>query len=231
MAEIGGSPNTGPKMGTDPKGAAKRGYLPPDEVSMFCEQVALILKSGIPMYDGIEALCQNYHDTRYAGTFLIIDAAVKETGSLAEALERAGIFPPYMVHMVRIGEKSGKLDDVMAALGVYYLRESKVRLAVRGAIVYPAVLAVMMAVVIGVLVAQVLPIFDRVFRNLGTEMSASMTTVMNVGLVVGRAVLVLVALALAALLAGVVLSKTGRQKQINAFVRRAFPPIRRGMEK
>jgi len=216
---------------TQATGTGKRGTLPPDEVSMFCEQVALILKSGIPMYDGIEALCQNYHDTRYADVFQKIDAAVKDSGSLAEAVARAEIFPMYMVQMVRIGEASGKLDDVMEALGQYYARESKIRSSVRSAIIYPVVLVLMMAVVIGVLVSQVLPIFDRVFRNLGTEMNASMTAVMDFGMIAGQVVLVIVALAMAALIVGLILSKMGKQKQINAFVQRAFPPLRRVMEK
>ena len=44
-------------------------YLPPDETALFCEQVALLLKSGIALYDGIDALCQNYQATRYGDRF------------------------------------------------------------------------------------------------------------------------------------------------------------------
>ena len=43
-------------------------YLPPDETALFSEQVALLLKSGIPLHDGVEALCQNYRATRLAGS-------------------------------------------------------------------------------------------------------------------------------------------------------------------
>ena len=210
---------------------ARQRYLGPDEVSMFCEQVALILKSGIPMHDGVEALCENYHDTRYADTFKKIENGVKETGSLADAVERTEIFPPYMVQMVRIGERAGKLDDVMEGLGLYYGRESKVHSAVRGAVAYPIMLMAMMAVVMMALVSQVLPIFTRVFRSLGTEMDASMTGVMNLGMAVGYGVLVVVALTLVMVLAGVILSRLGRQKQMNALIRRAFPPVCRVMEK
>lgn len=206
-------------------------YLAPEETSMFCEQVALILKSGIPLYDGIETLCENYHETRYAGTFVQIHEAVKETGNLYNAVERAGVFPPYMVQMVKIGEAAGKLDDVMEALSIYYAREAKIRASIKSAIIYPVLLVLMMAVVIFVLVAQVLPIFDRVFRNLGTEMSASMTNVMNFGLVTGRVVLVIIAVAIVLLLVGFILYRTGYQQWLMSLVRKIFPPIRRVMEK
>ena len=206
-------------------------YLAPEETSMFCEQVALILKSGIPMYDGIETLCENYSDTRYCDTFATINQAVKETGNLHEAVERAGLFPPYMVQMVKIGEAAGKLDDVMGALAEYYAREAKIRSSIKSAIIYPVVLVLMMAVVIGVLVSQVLPIFDRVFRNLGSEMDASMTAIMNFGMVAGRVVLIIIAVLLVLLLVGFILYRTGHQEKMMRLVRRFFPPVRRVMEK
>ncbi len=210
---------------------AKNKTLAPEETAMFCEQVALILKSGIPMFDGIETLCQNYKDSRYGAVFEQINARVKTTGNLYEALSGAGIFPMYMVEMVKIGETAGKLDDVMEGLGQYYARESKVRSSVKSAIIYPVVMVAMMAVVIGVLVSRVLPIFDRVFRNLGTEMNASMTAVMNFGMVTGRVVLILVAVLMVLVIAGFILYKTGHGQTVNRVVSRLFGPIRRVMEK
>lgn len=209
----------------------KKSYLAPAETSMFCEQVALILKSGIPLYDGIQTLCDSYADSRYAATFHAIHVKVQETGNLYEAVKEAGVFPPYMVEMVRIGEAAGKLDDVMSALAAYYAREAKIRSAIRNAIIYPVVLVLLMAVVIGVLVSQVLPIFERVFRNLGTEMTASMTAVMNFGLITGRVVLVLLAVMLIALLVGFILYRTGHGQAVMRLARRVFPPARRVMEK
>ena len=202
-----------------------------EEVAMFCEEVALILRSGIPIFDGIEALCENYRQTRYAPIFAKMDESIKNNGNLTSALENAGIFPAYMVNMVRIGETTGKLDDVMQALGEYYTRESKIKSAVRSAVVYPVVLVTMMAVVIGVLVSQVLPIFDRVFRNLGTEMSGSMTTVMDFGMVVGYVVLGIVVLLIVLLGVGFLLFRMGKKDQVMALVNRFFPPIRRVIEK
>lgn len=107
----------------------------------------------------------------------------------------------------------------------------KIRASIKSAIVYPVLLVLMMAVVIFVLVSQVLPIFDRVFRNLGSEMSASMTAVMNFGMVTGRVVLVLIVVLLALLLVGFIIYRTGHQQWLMSLVRKIFPPIRRVMEK
>ncbi len=210
--------------------AANKRFLSPEETAMFCEQVALLLKSGIPLRDGVEALCDNYRDTRYRGVFSALDRSVKETGSLHRAVADAGVFPPYLSHMVKIGEAAGKLDDVMAALSAHYAREAKIRASVRGAITYPIVLVLMMAVVVGVLVTRVLPIFERVFRNLGTQMSAPMTAVMRFGVITGRAVLWVIAAVLLLLLLGFLLSRAGKRRDMARLLGRLFPPVRRVME-
>ncbi len=208
--------------------AKNRGkYMPPEEISMFCEQVALILSSGVALYDGIEALCDNYKGTPHHASFEKINEGVRRTGSLHEALKDTSVFPPYVIEMARIGEQTGKLDHVMGALSLYYLREGKIRRSIQNAIIYPLSLLAMMAVVILVLVVKVLPIFDQVYKSLGAEMTGSAVAIMNFGKSVGNGVLILAGLLIVLVLVAVVLLKTGaRQKVINA-VGRVIPPIRR----
>jgi len=203
----------------------QRKYLPPDEIAMFCEQVALVLKSGIPLHDGVEALCENYKDARYGDKFEILDQVVRETGSLGEAVDAVGIFPPYMVNTVKIGERAGTTDSVMEALGAYYAREGQIKRAVKNAITYPLVLIAMMAIVIVVLVIEVLPIFTQVFRNLGTEMSESSVAIMNFGLAAGQTVLVLVAAIIVIAAVLFILYKTRLRDQVMTFIRKIFSPI------
>ncbi|MEG0995588.1 MAG: iron-containing alcohol dehydrogenase, partial [Clostridia bacterium] len=58
----------------------RKGFLKSEELSVLCEQVALILRAGLPLHDGVEALSENYHGTRYAPCFAAMDKAVAETG-------------------------------------------------------------------------------------------------------------------------------------------------------
>jgi len=108
----------------------KRKTLPPDETALFCEQVAMVLKAGIPLSDGMETLARSYADSRYGARFLAIQKTLEQRGSLSDSLEDAGIFPKYLCAMVRIGERAGKLDDVMAALANYYPWEADIRVSV-----------------------------------------------------------------------------------------------------
>ena len=71
--------------------------------------------------------------------------------------------------MTGIGERAGKLDDVMEALGLYYEREHNIKKSIKNAVLYPSVLLMMLAIVIAVLVIGVLPIFSNVFESLGIQ--------------------------------------------------------------
>lgn len=70
-----------------------------------------------------------------------------------------------------IGEQSGRLDDVMASLSEHYHREEEMARNIKSAVTYPLVMLGMMMVVIFVLIVKVLPVFNEVFRQLGTGLT------------------------------------------------------------
>ncbi len=216
---------------SDKQTSTKAKLLDTKETSMFCEQVALILDSGIPIRDGVEALVNNYKNTRYADKFEAMLDIIEQSGSFYEAVSSAGFFPSYMVSMVRIGEQAGKLDHVMRALGAYYEGQSKVNAAVKNAVLYPTVLILMMAAVVAVLVIKVLPVFDQVFQSLGSDLSASGNAVMRFGMGAGKAVLILIGVILLALVVCVLLSKSKYKAAFLDFLYKVFPPAGRVREK
>ena len=195
-------------MGNTGKG--KQGKIPAGETAMFCAQVSLILKAGIPIYDGMETLCESIEDEKSQEAFRKISNIVNETGSLYKAVETVGFFPDYMVNMIHIGEEAGKLDDVLESLSKYYERENSVKKAVQSAVMYPMILILMMSVVIAVLVGKVMPVFEQVFENLGTQMSASGRAIMSFGMAAGKVALVLTILLLILVIAVYIFSKTSQ---------------------
>lgn len=205
--------------------------LPAAEVSMFCRQVAMILKSGIPLYDGIEVLSQNYSETGYGEAFEKIYAGVRDGGTLYEGVKAAGFFPGYMVHMIQVGEMSGKLDNVLEALGDYYEREDRLLSSAKNAIVYPMVLSAMMAAVIGILVVKVLPVFTEVFESLGTDLSGASAAVLSGGVILGKVVLFLVIFLLAAVLILFLMWNFGSREKVFSLGSSLFPPLRRLLDR
>lgn len=168
------------------KEAKSRHMLPADEIATFCSQISLILQAGIPLYDGMETLVESCEDKKSKEAFKKLADDVIETGMLYDAVKNAGFFPKYMVNMIHIGEESGKLDEVLCSLSVYYEREAKIQKSIKSAITYPILLIIMMAAVIALLVTNVIPIFEKVFNNMGTEISKTGKSIMNAGVAIGN---------------------------------------------
>ena len=162
------------------------------EVSVFCEQVALILNGGIPLYEGTYMLFQEMENRQLKEIMRQIDEAVKENIPFYQALEATKAFPDYMVHMVKIGETTGKIEEVMYSLANYYEREDAIKSKIRNVISYPIMLFAMMGVILVFLVTKILPMFEKVFLELETEVSASSQGMMTFSLTVGKVIAVLV---------------------------------------
>jgi len=151
------------------------------QLSAFCLEVSLFLRAGISISDGLHMLKQD--DTNSSSRKLLEDLVAKtEKGSsFSEALKEAGVFPKYMVEMVTLAEKTGKLEGTMRSLSDYYARQNRLSVSIKNAVFYPIILITIMLVVIAVIVTQVLPIFNNVFNQMGAQMSYFATSLMEFG--------------------------------------------------
>ena len=198
---------------------------PPAELSAFCAQVALMMGSGMALYDGMETLAAAAKGSSEAALYASVSKGVTETGSLCEALRRDGNWPAYLVEMTAIGERTGCLEEVMNGLAEYYEREGRIRSAIISAITYPVVLGLMMLMIVLVMILMVLPVFRRVLGSMGVAMSASGNMMMQLGVTIGWVVLALVALVVLFVVVCAVLTRTSKREQTLNFLKSIFPPI------
>ena len=133
--------------------------------------MALILKSGISSIEGVEMMEDDFSTGADRQIVEIIVETVHLTGQLSVGLAATEAFPDYMIHMVAIGEETGNLDEVMEALEEHYSREEQLRQSIQSAVTYPLIMSGMIIAVIIILLVRVMPIFNQVFRQLGTEMT------------------------------------------------------------
>lgn len=163
------------------------------ELSSFSSQLSLILRSGISALEGISIMLEDASSEEEKAILNALSENLQETGTLNGALEQTQLFPAYMTRMVRIGEETGTLDDVMAALGDHYAREDTIARTIRSAVTYPMIIISMMIVVILVLIIKVMPIFNQVFIQLGSEMSGFSRVLMDLGNTINRYSVVFIA--------------------------------------
>lgn len=173
------------------------------EAAAFCGQMYLILGSGISVVEGISILMEDAQNNEERALLSLLYDEVQQTGCLAPALEQTNVFPAYLVKMVRLGEETGSLDEVMHALQTHYEREASLSKSIRSALTYPMLLIAMMFLIILVLITKVMPVFQQVFRQLGKEMTSFSKGILDLGTILtnyAAAFVLLGAVVLAALL-------------------------------
>ena len=211
----------------------KKVAMSSEELSSFCDQVALMLNSGMTIRDGIEMLAEDEaKENAKNHPYTDLLPVAEETGSLYEAMKaNEGSWPQYMLEMVGIGEETGRLEDIMVSLSKYYQREGRIRGAAVSAITYPLVLGVMLVVIIAILLWKVLPVFRRVLESMGVDNSGSGSLLMRIGTAAGWAVLALIGLVVVAVIVILILMKTKHREAVLNFLKNMFPPVRRVTEK
>ena len=88
------------------------------EIAAFCSQTAMILRSGISSIEGISIMLEDSQNAGEKELLSAVNDTLMQTGNLTQALEDTHAYPDYMISMVRIGEQTGRLDDVMDSLAV-----------------------------------------------------------------------------------------------------------------
>lgn len=170
------------------------------ELSVFAQQLAMILHSGISVLEGVSILRDDTPEGQGRDILSGIYESLEMTGDLAQALRASEVYPEYFIKMTEIGERSGTLEDVMDSLSGHYSRQDALMRSIREALVYPVVLLGMLLAVLIVLMTQVMPVFEQVFEQLGIEITGISGAVFRIGNVLqGVSVALLVLLAAGAL--------------------------------
>jgi general secretion pathway protein F len=130
------------------------------EVARLARTLGTLLGSGvtlIPALALVTEICSNRHLARAVGG---LGAGVKRGAGLARPMSEAGVFPPLAVHMVRVGEETGRMEDMLLQVGATFEADTRQRLKRLIALAEPGVILVMGLLVGFIVVAMLLAIFS-----------------------------------------------------------------------
>lgn len=188
--------------------AGNKKELSNTELALFCEQMAMILGAGISPLEGISVMAQDIDSKEGREILKTIENEYITGVTFHKALEKSEVFPDYALNMIRLGEESGNLEEVMDLLAFHYNREQSIAEGIKSAVTYPFIIIGMMAIVILVLIIKVLPIFQRVFESLGSELTGLSKGLLNIGNVIGNYSIVFIGILLLAFILYLFFMKT-----------------------
>jgi len=179
-----------------------RRHLSSTQLTLLTRRFALLLEAGLTVEQCLDALIEQAEDEAAARVLSTVRAEVVSGHSLAAALDPyATSFPEIYRALVRTGEQSGELTNVMLRLADYLEARQAIKQSAGLALIYPAIVAGVALAIVAGLLTYVVPQVVHVFQNshqtlpLLTRMLVALSDLLR-----GKLLFVLLALALCALL-------------------------------
>ncbi|MGB9814083.1 MAG: type II secretion system F family protein [Thermovenabulum sp.] len=141
------------------------------DFAVFCRQFAIMLEAGIPVIECLSIISQQTPNPVFKKTLEKMVYDLKRGLTLAEAFKNeSNIFPEILISMVEAGEVSGRLDEVLKKLSVYFENLSKQREKIKNSLTYPIVLSIVAFFVVVFLMNSVIPTFVSLFSEAKAEL-------------------------------------------------------------
>jgi MSHA biogenesis protein MshG len=143
------------------------------DVLLFCRHMFTLLKAGVPIMGALKGLQESAQKKAFSRMIQDVRESLDSGHELSVALARhPAVFNPFYVAMVRVGEFTGRLEEVFLRLFEHMEFEKFMREQVKAAIRYPSFVLAAMALAIVIVNLFVIPAFARVYQGFKTELPA-----------------------------------------------------------
>ena len=163
-------------------GSKRRRGLTQKEIGVLTRELATLLEAGLTLDRSLQILVGLTGEEHLVRVLSDLQERVRGGSSFSAALEQqGGQFPRLYVNMVRAGEASGALDQVLARLADYLERTAELRETITSALVYPAILLVVAGLSVILLLVFVVPQFTVLFDDMGAALPLPTRIVVGAG--------------------------------------------------
>jgi type IV pilus assembly protein PilC len=152
-------------------GAGRRKRIPVQEFMVFNQELAALLKAGLPLLQALELMLERMPNLHFRAVLSEIRDRVKSGEDLSEAFAAYGeLFPRLYPSTLKAGERSGELELVIRRFIRYSKLVMDARRRVVSALIYPAVLVGLSITMLVVMAVFVVPKFMVFFENLDVDL-------------------------------------------------------------
>jgi general secretion pathway protein F len=129
-------------------------------LARFARTLSTLLLGGIPLLQALDIVKHVVSNMVLSNAIEDGRNSIREGHSVADPLKKSGLFPPLLVHMIAVGEKSGELEQMLARAADAYDGEVEASVSALSSIMEPVLVIFMGGVVLFIVLAILLPIFD-----------------------------------------------------------------------
>ncbi len=141
------------------------------DVLMFTQQLSSLLKSGMSLSQALGTLERRSQKRALGATLSELRNGIVQGESLSDSLAKhPRTFSRFFVNLIKAGEASGSLDDVLLRLGKHQEQMAELREKVVGALIYPLIIVAVGICTIVFFMLVMVPKFSAMFKEMGTTM-------------------------------------------------------------
>ena len=141
------------------------------DIVIFSRQLTTLFEAEVPLVTSLQTVAKQTGNTLFREKIFEISSDIEGGSSLSDAFGRhKDVFSEFYVNMVKAGETSGKLDEILIYLGDHMEKEYAVISKVRGAMIYPAFVVAGFLIASSVLLIFVIPQLTGILLQSGKEL-------------------------------------------------------------
>ncbi len=151
-----------------------RKRIPTREFLIFNQELATLLKAGMPLVQSLDILRQRVPNALFKSILDDVHERVRGGNAMSEAFEAHGsVFPAVYTASLMAGEKSGNLEQVIRRYVAYVKMVQAVKRKTISALVYPVILLALSCIVVAIIVLRVVPEFGSFYQQFGADLPMS----------------------------------------------------------
>jgi MSHA biogenesis protein MshG len=141
------------------------------DVQLFSRQLYTLMRSGVPILRSLTGLIESTTNAAFARVIASLKESLEAGRDLSTAMrQHPEAFSPFYVAMVRVGEATGRLDEIFLRMFEHLEFERETRARIKEALRYPTFVLIAMVVAVAVINVFVIPAFAKVYAGLGAEL-------------------------------------------------------------
>lgn len=143
----------------------------PIDVQLFSRQMYTLIKAGVPLMRGLAGLQESAVNKSFARILQKLRESLDSGRELSTAMQRfPHVFDSFYVGMIRVGEATGRLEQIFLRLFDHLEFEREMRERVRNAMRYPTFVVIAIVAAIAVINLLVIPAFSAAYAKFGVEL-------------------------------------------------------------
>jgi type IV pilus assembly protein PilC len=196
------------------------------EKLMFTRNLQVMITSGLSLPKALRILSEQSKSKKFKAILLKIEENITKGKNFSDSLEEfPEVFSDLFQNMIKIGEETGGMDNVLKLLSRQIEKEHDLKSKITGAMIYPAVIICTMIAIGILMLVMVVPILAKTFEELKVDLPLTTRIVMGLGNFLAQNWLAcIIGLVAAVLLFGIII-KTKRGKKIIDYISLKIPVI------